>query len=142
MKETFTTGSVDETLTLARQFALTLRPGTVVALSGELGAGKTVFARGVCEALGADGEVTSPTFTLIHEHPGPLTVYHMDFYRLERLDEILDIGAEDYLYSEGVCLVEWAENMGDHFPDNAILVRIERNSGDSRVITIVKPEVP
>ena len=137
MTERHTSSSVEDTLAIAAAFARTLDSGTVVSLAGELGAGKTVFARGVCEALGAVGEVTSPTFTLIHEHPGPeMTIYHMDFYRLERPEEILDIGVEDYFYGDGVCLVEWAENMGGLFPEDAVTVSIERGNDGCRTITI------
>lgn len=140
MIETYTATNVDETLAIAGVFARTLGPGTVVSLSGELGAGKTVFARGVCEALGIQSAVTSPTFTLIHEHHGDLTVYHMDFYRLETPAEILAIGVEDLFYSDAVCLVEWAENMGGQFPEDVIVVRIEHAGDGVRTITIERPE--
>ena len=141
MSETHTSANVAETLAIAAAFADTLGPGDVVSLAGELGAGKTVFARGVCDALGVAGEVTSPTFTLIHEHPGDrLAVYHMDFYRLERPAEILGIGVEDYFYGDGVCLVEWAENMGGLFPADAIVVRIDRDGNGLRTITIERQE--
>lgn len=142
MREVFRSNSEAETLAIAREFARSLTPGTVVSLSGELGAGKTVFARGICEALGASGEVTSPTFTLIHEHrtAGGLVIYHMDFYRLGNPKEILDIGVEDLLYGNGICLVEWAENMGELFPDTAVQILIEHGGGQKRIITISTPE--
>ena len=126
-----------ETLAIAREFARTLRPGTVVSLAGELGAGKTVFAKGICDALGVGEKVTSPTFTLIHEHrAGNMVVYHMDFYRLGTPKEILDIGVEDLFYGNGICLVEWAENMGELFPRQAVTVTIEHGGGQKRIITI------
>ena len=141
MREVFRSNSEAETLAIAWEFAGRLTPGTVVSLAGELGVGKTVFARGICKALGASGEVTSPTFTLIHEHRvGGLDIYHMDFYRLENPKEILDIGVEDLLYGNGICLVEWAENMGGLFPGTAIKVAIEHGGGQKRIITISTPE--
>ena len=143
MREVFTSVNEGETLDVARAFAGTLVPGTVVALKGELGAGKTVFARGVCEALGVEGIVTSPTFTLIHEHHGAGTVvYHMDFYRLENPGEIAAIGAEDLLYGDSICLVEWAEKMGGLFPDDAVRVTIEHDGGSRRIITTERKDTP
>ena len=91
MKETRFTNSEKETTALAASFAQTLRSGDVVDLTGELGAGKTVFAKGIASALKVNGEVTSPTFTLINEHRGEVTLYHMDLYRLNSLQEMLDI---------------------------------------------------
>ncbi|MFC1485975.1 tRNA (adenosine(37)-N6)-threonylcarbamoyltransferase complex ATPase subunit type 1 TsaE [Candidatus Latescibacterota bacterium] len=141
MREVFTSKDEAETLAIARAFAGTITPGTVVALTGELGAGKTVFARGICEALGAEGDVTSPTFTLIHEHCGrDAVVYHMDFYRLESPEEIVNIGAEDLLYGDTICLVEWAEKMGKLFPVNAVWVTIEHDGGSRRIITIERKD--
>lgn len=131
--------SEDETLAIAARFAAALRPGDVVALTGDLGAGKTVFTRGVASALGIHGEVTSPTFVLIHEYRGAFPLYHMDLYRLENEREMLDIGVEDYFYSDGVCLVEWAEKLGDLFPRDAIRVAIRHVDSRSREITIERP---
>lgn len=125
-----------ETLAIATEFAATLRPGDVVALIGDLGAGKTVFTRGVAAALGITGEVTSPTFTLIQEYRGLIPLYHMDLYRLNSEREILDIGVEDYFYGDGICLVEWAEKLGEMFPVDAIRVVIRHVDNRSREITI------
>jgi tRNA threonylcarbamoyladenosine biosynthesis protein TsaE len=131
--------SETETLSIAAEFAATLRPGDVVALTGNLGAGKTVFTRGVANALGVSGEVTSPTFTLIHEYRGELPLYHMDLYRLNTEREILDIGVEDYFYSDGVCLVEWAEKLGVILPPEAIRITILHLDNRSREIIIERP---
>ena len=128
-----------ETLAIAAEFAATLRPGDVVALTGELGAGKTVFTRGVAAALGISGEVTSPTFVLIHEYRGVIPLYHMDLYRLNNEREILDIGVEDYFYGDGVCLVEWAEKLGGLLPADAIRVTILHVDSRSRQITMEWP---
>jgi tRNA threonylcarbamoyladenosine biosynthesis protein TsaE len=141
MRTVATSLSEAETIAIAGEFARTLEPGTVVSLAGDLGAGKTVFARGICEALGAEGTVTSPTFTLIHEHRvGELVVYHMDFYRLAGPKEIIDIGVEELFYGDGICLVEWAENMGKQFPGKAVKVNIEHGVGCKRIITIETEE--
>ena len=128
-----------ETLAIAAKFAATLRPGDVVALTGDLGAGKTVFARGTAAGLGISGEVTSPTFTLIHEYRGGIPLYHMDLYRLNNEREILDIGVEDYFYSDGVCLVEWAEKLGGLLPPEAIRVAIRHVDSHRREIIIERP---
>ena len=130
MKEIHFTHSEQETIDFAAAFARTLRSGDVVALTGELGAGKTVFAKGAAAELQVSGEVTSPTFTLINEHRGKVTLYHMDLYRLNSLQEILDIGVEEYLYGDGICLVEWAEKMGENLPANAIGVTIRYSNSD------------
>ncbi len=128
-----------ETLEIAKSFARTLAPGTVVALYGDLGAGKTVFVRGVAGALGAREQVTSPTFTLIHEYRGNLPLYHMDLYRLNSTREIVEIGVEEYFYGDGVCLVEWAEKLGELLPDDVIRVVIRHMDEHHREITIKTP---
>ena len=123
--------SVDDWLTYGRL--------TVVALIGELGTGKTVFARGIAKALGIKENVTSPTFTLIHEYYGPIPLYHMDLYRLSSVQEILDIGVEDYFFSDGICLVEWAEKLGSLFPLDGIRVMIRHLGNTRREIEIERP---
>lgn len=140
MIETFVTEDEEGTLKVASAFARDLKPGSVVALTGELGAGKTVFARGVASAIGVKDNVTSPSFTLINEYQGDFVLYHMDFYRLNSVKEILDIGVEDYFYSDSICLVEWAEKMNDMFPENAIWVKIRLKENSHREIKIEKPE--
>ena len=99
-----------ETIALARTLAATLRRGAVLALSGDLGAGKTHFVKGLAAGLGTAASVTSPTFTLLHEYPGGrLPLYHFDFYRLDDADEALRIGLDEYLDGDGACVIEWAE---------------------------------
>ena len=132
------TNSEHETLETAKEFAMTLKAGDVVALIGDLGAGITVFARGVALGLGIDDEITSPTFTLIHEYAGRFPLYHMDLYRMNSVEEIRDIGVEDYLYGEGVCLVEWAEKLGSLFPKDAIQVAIDHLGGTGRRISMTR----
>ena len=119
------------------KLAQTVHPGMVVALEGDLGAGKTVLTRGIACGLGVTGDVTSPTFTLIHEHHGRIPLYHMDLYRLGSEQEIMDIGIEDYFYGDGVCVVEWAEKLGDLCPEDALWITI-RHAGDGRRELIIK----
>jgi len=98
-----------ETFAHGRALGATLRAGDVIALDGELGAGKTHFVKGIAAGLGCDGDVTSPTFTLVHEYTGGrLPLFHFDFYRLESEDETLRIGLDDYLGAGGVIVIEWA----------------------------------
>jgi tRNA threonylcarbamoyladenosine biosynthesis protein TsaE len=142
MAATVITAGERETLDVASSFAGTLVPGDVVALTGDLGAGKTVFARGVARTFGVTAEVTSPTFTLIHEYHCSPPLYHMDLYRMDSIDEIRNIGVEDYFYGDGVCLVEWAEKLGELYPAEAIKVEIKHLGGDRREITIERFEKP
>jgi tRNA threonylcarbamoyladenosine biosynthesis protein TsaE len=103
--------SESETLALAAEFAATLRAGDVVALRGPLGAGKTLFSRGVARALGHEGPVSSPSYALVHEYEGRLPIYHMDLYRLAPGSDWEEIGLDHYLDGRGVCLVEWPERL-------------------------------
>ena len=125
------TNSETETLDVARSLGNTLSAGAVVALTGDLGAGKTVFAQGIAESLDIREQITSPTFTLINEYRGRLLLYHMDLYRLDSTREIEDIGIVDYLYGDGVCVIEWAEKLRELMPSNAIAVSL-RPSGKTR----------
>jgi tRNA threonylcarbamoyladenosine biosynthesis protein TsaE len=136
MIEKFESTDESGTLDIAFSFGRTLAPGTVIALNGELGTGKTVFTRGVAKALNVDEKVTSPTFTLINEYSGDIPVYHMDFYRLNNEKEILDLGVEDYFYGDGICLVEWAEKLGEAFPAEAVSIEIKHVDNNRRTITI------
>ena len=128
--------SEDETRAIAAALSATLAPGAVLLLSGDLGAGKTAFVRGLAEGLGIDaGEVTSPTFTLVHEYRGgrrPLV--HVDLYRLDRA-ELDEIGLDQDLAARGVTAVEWAERLSRRIPD-AVSVTITDQGGDRRAIAI------
>ena len=126
MEAEYQTGSVDETWSVARSFAGELKPGDVVALEGDLGAGKTTFVQGLAAALGAKRPVTSPTFCLVVEHPTEtLLLVHLDLYRLHGPDDVLDLGWEDYLSRGAVLLVEWPDRAGDLIPGDAWHVRLE-----------------
>lgn len=110
--------------------------GVVIALYGELGAGKTAFVRGLARGLGVDGQVVSPTFTIVNEFPGKRELFHFDMYRLGSADELFDIGWEDYLSREGVCAVEWSENVPEAFDGTEIRVTIRKLSDADREITV------
>jgi tRNA threonylcarbamoyladenosine biosynthesis protein TsaE len=132
----FITTSEDETRERGARLAAELAPGAVILLSGDLGAGKTAFVRGLAAGLGIDpDEVSSPTFTLVHEHRGGrLPLVHVDLYRLERA-ELDDIGLDQDLASRGVLAVEWAERLARAIP-GAMRIRIEDAGGDTRRIRI------
>ena len=110
--------------------------GAVVALYGELGAGKTAFVRGMARGLGVAERVVSPTFTIVNEYPGERELFHFDMYRLGGADELFDIGWEDYLARDGVCAVEWSENVPEAFDGSEIRVAIEKAGDDERRITV------
>ncbi len=111
--------------------------GDVYALSGDLGAGKTQWAKGFVAGIGSDADVTSPTFTLIHEYSGGrLPVYHFDFYRLDTPEAVLAMGFDDYVQGDGVCLIEWAERFPQLLPENAKRVDIAVRSETERVIQL------
>lgn len=113
----FISKSVQDTIEFAKEYASTLKEGDVVALIGDLGAGKTTFTKALCDALGYSGEVTSPTFTLVNEYQGRLKIYHFDMYRLNTPDEAIDSGLDEILRAgEGVCVVEWPQNLGRVLP--------------------------
>ena len=132
----FTSNSVEETIAFARQWSEALVPNDVVALAGDLGAGKTHFVKGLREGLGSVDEVTSPTFTLIHEYRGGrLPVFHFDFYRLNRLAEIEEIGFDEYLEEGGIAVVEWADRFPQVFPERTRWLRIAAPSASERTIT-------
>lgn len=117
MKRQIVTHTANETLALGKDFAATLRRSDVVALYGELGSGKTQFAKGVCLGLGIHSHVTSPSFTIVNEYvDGKFPVYHFDFYRIRSLGELNEIGFDEYLFGNGVCLLEWADVVEEKLP--------------------------
>ena len=132
----FITNSPGETEALGAALAKKLQPGTVIAYTGDLGAGKTAFTRGLARGLGCTEQVTSPTYTIVNEYlSGRMPLFHFDMYRLASSDDLFDIGWEDYLERGGVCAVEWSENVADAMED-AIVVTIEKLGEDARRITI------
>ncbi len=130
-----------QTAELAAEFATFLQPGDVVALQGDLGSGKTVTARAIARALGYEGNVTSPTFTLLNIYPAEkMPVYHFDFYRIATSHEAVDIGALDYFEGEGICLVEWPERVADILPAGSYFFSLDipdyHTDPDKRTIVI------
>ena len=132
----FYTNSPAETEALGFALGKILKPGTVIAYCGDLGAGKTAFTRGLARGLGCADLVTSPTYTIVNEYlSGRMPLFHFDMYRLRSSDDLFDIGWEDYLERGGVCAVEWSENVADAM-EGAIRIRIEKPTPDTRKITV------
>jgi len=132
----YMTHSPEETEALGQALGQTLKGGEIVAYTGDLGAGKTAFTRGLARGLGITMQVTSPTYTLVNEYTGGrLELFHFDMYRLGSSEELFDIGWDDYLLRGGVCAVEWSENVADALED-AIWVRISRLDDETRQIEI------
>ena len=130
---TYLSNSPGETEALGARLAAALDPGAVVAFTGDLGAGKTAFVRGMARGLGIPHQITSPTITIVNEYEdGRLPLFHFDMYRLSSADELFDIGWEDYLARNGVCAVEWSENIEDALDPGTIRVDIRRGDTDSQ----------
>lgn len=136
MKLEIITKNVNETEAAGAAFSKTLTPGSVVAMFGDLGAGKTAFVRGMAAGLNSESRVTSPTFTIVNEYEGRLPIFHFDMYRLGSAEELFDIGWEDYLSRGGVCVVEWSENVVDAFDGTETIVTIEKISENERKIIL------
>lgn len=125
--DVYETYSSSETENIAYKLGKNAKAGDIVCLSGDLGTGKTVFSKGFARGLGIEETITSPTFTIMNQYEGRLTLYHFDVYRLAGEDDMEDAGCEDFFYSGGVCLVEWAELAGGIIPRGALWVRIEKD---------------
>jgi tRNA threonylcarbamoyladenosine biosynthesis protein TsaE len=134
----FITHNAEETVALGKRLGSVLKAGDCVALSGSLAAGKTTFAKGIALALGVTETVTSPTFTIISEYSGTMPLYHFDVYRLESPEDFINLGADDMLFGNGVCVIEWSERVKDELPERAIFVTLETTAGkgDERKITV------
>lgn len=131
----YCSASVEQTEEIGAQLAQRIPGGTVIALEGDLGAGKTAFARGFIRALGYEGRVTSPTFTIVNEYP-ECGVCHFDMYRILDEDALYEIGWEDYLDAERILLIEWSENIRYALPERYVTVTIRHAGGDCRSISI------
>lgn len=134
-----TTHSVDDLLPLAGEMLRLYPHARVIAFYGEMGAGKTTFIRALCQALGSTDTINSPTFALLNEYgcnQGDGPIYHFDLYRIKSYQELLEIGFEEYIYSEAYCLIEWAEKLDGHLPENYLKVRVQpAPDGNSRTFT-------
>ena len=137
---TFISNSPAETGAIARRVASSLVAGSVLALKGELGSGKTLFTQGLVAGLESNAAVASPTFTIVHEYQGGrLPVYHFDFFRLETRESAVQLGLEDYFFSDGVSVIEWADRFRDLIPKQAHWVSFELKSEHQRIITLFQP---
>ena len=131
----FISDSPERTAEAGAQCARNALLGDVLGLTGDLGAGKTQFVKGFVAGMGANTEVTSPTFTLIHEYGGGrVPVYHFDFYRLESPDEVTRLGLDEYLFGDGVCIIEWADRFKELLPSGTRWISLEVRSDSERVI--------
>lgn len=133
--DTITSHSPAETFAHGRALAASLRAGDVLALDGDLGAGKTHLVKGIAAGLGCTGDVTSPTFTLVHEYTGGrLPLFHFDFYRIENAEEVLRVGLDDYLDERGLVVIEWAGKFPSLLPAGTRWFRLRAGDGDTRFI--------
>lgn len=121
----------------AQSFIQAIGNRKVFAFYGKMGAGKTTFIKAICEALGVKEVITSPTFAIINEYEATDgTIYHFDFYRIKKLEEVYDMGYEDYFYSGALCFIEWPELIEEVLPDDAVKVSITENQDGSRTVTL------
>ena len=132
---TFYTESAEQTIGLGEKIGSFLRPGDIIALQGTLAAGKTTITKGIAHALGIAEDITSPTFTLISVYEGRLPLYHMDVYRLEGSADFSDLGAEEMLYGNGICVIEWSEKIMDELPSRTIIIKLSAEN-EKRTVTI------
>ena len=133
---TFISNSPAETEAIGRQFAKELNVGSILALVGELGSGKTQFTKGLVAGLESSAPVTSPTFTIIHEYPGGrLPVYHFDFFRLENRESVAQLGLDDYFFGDGISVIEWADRFPQSIPEQARWILFEIRSKNARMIS-------
>lgn len=135
--EEYSSSSREDTIRIARDFALSLKAGDIVLLDGDLGAGKTVFSKGIVSAL-SNGKVeaVSPTFVIMNKYETNPTVYHFDLYRISDSSELEAIGAEEYLFGDGISLVEWPSRVQDYFPKFSIKIYIKKLGDNERLIQI------
>lgn len=135
----YVTHSAAETRSLGEALSISLRPGDVLVLQGDMGAGKSEFTRGIARGLGILGPIASPTFTILQAYDsGRLPLYHFDWYRINDPEELFEIGAEEYLQGDGVAVVEWAERAPELLPDAYLLISLSNGAGDDdRIIEII-----
>jgi tRNA threonylcarbamoyladenosine biosynthesis protein TsaE len=132
----FTTKTSEETIELGFKIGKKLKKGNIIAMQGTLAAGKTTITKGIAKALEITDTITSPTFCLISEYYGKMPLYHMDVYRLEGSEDFENLGTEDMLYGDGVCIIEWSEKIMDSLPKETIIINIQPQDDGSRKIQI------
>ncbi len=128
--------TVDETIEFGKKIGKSLKQGDIIALDGDLAAGKTYLTKGIALGLDIDEEITSPTFTLVSEYSGKYHLYHMDIYRLEGSEDFFELGGEDMMYDDGVCVIEWSSKIKDILPSKTIFIEIVVNDDASRTLKI------
>ncbi|MDR1653328.1 MAG: tRNA (adenosine(37)-N6)-threonylcarbamoyltransferase complex ATPase subunit type 1 TsaE [Prevotellaceae bacterium] len=124
----------------AQQFVALMDSSTVFAFCGNMGAGKTTFIKAICEELGVLDEVNSPTFSIVNEYE-TITgehIYHFDCYRINKIEEAINLDFEDYFYSENLCFIEWAENIAEILPENTVFVKIKEENNGKRILELLK----
>ena len=126
--------NLDNIRAAAHEFIQNMGDAHVFAFYGKMGAGKTTFVKAICEELGVGDVITSPTFAIINEYEGDETIYHFDFYRIKKLEEVYDMGYEDYFYSGALCFIEWPELIEEILPDDAVRVSITEQQDGSRLV--------
>ena len=138
MKETFQTHCPKETQTIGQNIGETLKNGDVVALIGDLGAGKTCLTQGIARGIGIASHevVNSPSYTLINEYAGKIPIYHIDLYRLQHHGDIVDLGLEEYLEGHGICVIEWADRMAELLPAHHIQITMTWTGESTRIIEL------
>lgn len=132
-----TINDINNIRSAAREFVAGMGDGKVFAFYGKMGAGKTTFIKAVCEELGVGDVITSPTFAIVNEYESDtraLTIYHFDFYRIKKIEEVYDMGYEDYFYGGGLCFIEWPELIEELLPEDAVKVTIAEQEDGSRVV--------
>ena len=127
--------SLEKISEAAREFVSAMGDARVFAFYGQMGAGKTTFIKAVCEELGVSDVITSPTFAIVNEYTASVPVYHFDFYRIKKLEEVYDMGYEDYFYSGALCLIEWPELIEELLPEDAVRVTISEERDGTRTVT-------
>lgn len=128
--------SPEQTQEIGRNLGQIAQPGDVILLTGNLGAGKTCLTQGIAWGLDTNEFAASPSFTLMREHYGRLPLYHVDFYRLDHVEDIYDLGIDDYLFGNGLCVIEWAEKGMELMPDERLLIEIEHVSENERKLSL------
>ncbi|MBQ5491357.1 MAG: tRNA (adenosine(37)-N6)-threonylcarbamoyltransferase complex ATPase subunit type 1 TsaE [Treponema sp.] len=137
MTLSFTTHNAEQTISLGTKIGALLTPGDVIAMTGTLAAGKTTITKGIAQSLGVTENITSPTFCLISEYEGSrIPLYHMDVYRLDGAEDFVNLGVDDMLYGNGVCIIEWSEKIQSEIPAKAIRLDIQATGSEERTITI------
>lgn len=138
MNNEITIKNLDSINAAAEEFVKNMGDGKVFAFYGKMGAGKTTFIKAICETLGVDDTVTSPTFAIVNEYTSnkvDYPIYHFDFYRIKKLDEVYDMGYEDYFYGGGVCFIEWPELVEELLPEDAVKIEIKENADGTRTVS-------